>query len=378
MEPISVMIVDDSALMRNIIGRIVEETPNLKVETKAINGLFALKKLETASPDVIILDLEMPEMNGIEFLKKRKELGIEIPVIILSSIARQGAQITMEALSLGASDFILKPSGGQGENISAVAEQLRGLIFAYGGRYHELKKLGQVEQKRQHFQTGIVINEVRTSAEAPKVSPVRLSPIKTYHDLQAILIGVSTGGPNALRKVFAELSPNIKLPILVVQHMPPGFTTEFARSLDRLSPLEVKEAEDGDMVRSGRILIAPGDYHLEVERKQLGVVAKINQKPLWNGHRPSVGMLYKSALSVWGEHLCAIIMTGMGKDGSEEIGEIRRAGGLTIGQDAASSVVYGMPRVAEELGNLEMLVPLEDMASLINEVGSTGSLSPRN
>ncbi len=376
MDPISVMIVDDSALMRNVIGRIVEDTPNLVVETKAINGLFALKKLETAHPDVIILDLEMPEMNGIEFLKKRRELNIEVPVIILSSIARQGAAITMEALSLGAADFILKPSGGPGEDITAIAEQLRGLIFAYGGRYKELKKLGRVEQQRIHYTTEIPTVEVAPQEPARVLPQVRLKPIKTYVDLQAIVIGISTGGPNALRQVFAGLKADIKLPILVVQHMPPGFTTEFARSLSRVCPLEVKEAQDGDLVRPGRILLAPGDYHLEVDRRPLGVVAHIHQSPLVNGHRPSVGVLYHSALKVWGEHLCAIIMTGMGKDGSDEIGEVRRAGGLTIGQDAESSVVYGMPRVAEEHGNLEMVVPLDNMAEVINQIGVHGGIHP--
>lgn len=378
MDPISVMIVDDSALMRNVIGKIVEETPNLVVETKAINGLFALKKLETAQPDVIILDLEMPEMNGIEFLRRRKELNIEVPVIILSSIARQGAAVTMEALSLGAADFILKPSGGPGEDITTVAEHLRGLIFAYGGRYKELKRQGKVDRNRVDFKTDLSALSGTVVTEAPKfqASPVRLKPVKTYRDLQVILIGISTGGPNALRQVFAELRSDIRLPILVVQHMPPGFTTEFARSLSRICRLEVKEAQDGDMVQPGRILLAPGDFHMEVERRPLGVVTRIHRGDLVNGHRPSVGVLYRSALRVWGEHICAIIMTGMGRDGSEEIGDIRRAGGLTVGQDAATSVVYGMPRVAEDLGNLEMIVPLDKISELINAVGTTGGLSP--
>lgn len=376
MDPISVMIVDDSALMRNVIGRIVEDTPNLIVETKAINGLFALKKLETAHPDVIVLDLEMPEMNGIEFLKKRQELHIDIPVIILSSIARQGAAITMEALSLGASDFILKPSGGPGEDITAIAEQLRGLIFAYGGRYKELKSLGRVDQQRVNYKTELPHVESVPQQPNKTLAPIRLKPIKTYKNLQAIVIGISTGGPNALRQVFADLKPELQMPVIVVQHMPPGFTTEFARSLSRVCPIEVKEAQDGDLVRPGRILLAPGDYHLEVERRALGVAAHIHQQPLFNGHRPSVGVLFRSALKVWGEHLCAIIMTGMGKDGSEEIGEVRRAGGLTIGQDADSSVVYGMPRVAEEKGNLEMVVPLDKMAEVINQIGIHGGIEP--
>lgn len=376
MEPLSVMIVDDSALMRNVVGKIIEETPGLTVQTKAINGLFALKKLEMTHPDVIVLDLEMPEMNGIEFLKKRRELGIEIPVIILSSQARQGAAITMEALSLGACDFLLKPHEGTADELSKVADQLRGLIFAYGGRYRELKKkegglrplVSKVELPRPALQPAPPVEK--------RPSSVRLRPIKTYANLQAVVIGISTGGPQALRHVFSRLRKDFCMPVLVVQHMPPGFTAEFAKSLAKICALEVKEAAEGDLVRPGRVLIAPGDYHMVVERKPLGVMVSLQHTDLVNGHRPSVGVLFKSALKVWGEHLFAIIMTGMGRDGSEEIGEIRRAGGLTAAQDAETSVVWGMPRVAEEMGNVELLIPLDKIADVLNEVGERGEISP--
>lgn len=360
---LNVMIVDDSALMRNLIGRIIEGAGHV-VAAKAMNGVFALKKLETIKPDIIILDLEMPEMNGIEFLRKRKELKIDIPVIILSSIARKGAEVTMEALNLGASDFVTKPSGSVSEDIHLVGDQLLELISVYGGRGK-----GPGGQSL-HREPEVVL----PPREAPVLQPLparpsgqlpHLQPPRPHSGLQILAIGISTGGPNALRQVFQALPAQFPLPIVVVQHMPAGFTLEFARSLDRACALEVKEAEEGDLVRPGRILIAPGDHHIEVERKSLGTVVHLNQNPVVNGHRPSAGVLFKSVARAFGSSAFAVIMTGMGKDGSVEMGEIYRAGGLTIAQDEASSVVYGMPKVATDLGHAERVVSLDAMAATI-------------
>jgi len=190
--------------------------------------------------------------------------------------------------------------------------------------------------------------------------------LRPHSNLQVLAIGISTGGPNALRQVFAELDPDFPLPIVVVQHMPAGFTAEFSRSLDRTSPLEVKEAEEGDLIKQGRILIAPGDYHIEVERRSLAGIVHVTQGDQMNGHRPSAGMLFKSVAQQYGSSGFGVIMTGMGKDGSLELGEIYRAGGLTVAQDEASSIVFGMPKVAIEYGNAEKIVSLADMASTLN------------
>lgn len=363
---INVLIVDDSALMRNLIGRIVEAEPGLTVVAKAMNGMFALKKLEVSEVDVIILDLEMPEMNGIEFLKKRKELKIEIPVIILSSIARRGAEITMEALSLGASDFIKKPSGSVSEDIHLVGEQLVSLIRVFGGRR---KALGPAPV-RPEIAPSPQAHPAPTSFLPQPAKPLNLptGPLRPHSGLQLCVIGVSTGGPNALRQVFAALDADFPLPILVVQHMPAGFTAEFARSLDKYCPLEVKEAEEGDVVKKGRILIAPGDYHIEVEKRSLAAIVHLNQNEQLNGHRPSAGVLFKSVARQFGSSVLSVIMTGMGRDGAAEIGEIYRAGGLTLAQDEASSVVFGMPKVAIELGHIEKVVPLNEMAATLNKL----------
>ena len=363
---IQVLIVDDSALMRNLIGRIVEADPALEVVGKAMNGAFALKKLETLDVDVIILDLEMPEMNGIEFLKKRKELKIDIPVIILSSVARRGAEVTMEALALGASDFIKKPSGSVSEDIHVVGEHLVELIKAYAGR----RRTYPAAPKRQVEPVPISSAQPQTSYFPAPAKPLIIpsGALRAHSNLQLCVIGISTGGPNALRQVFAALDADFPLPVLVVQHMPAGFTAEFARSLDKSCPLEVKEAEEGDLVKRGRILIAPGDWHIEVEKKSLAAIVHINQNDQLNGHRPSAGVLFKSAAKQYGASVLAVIMTGMGRDGAAEIGEIYHAGGLTLAQDEASSVVFGMPKVAIELGNAEKVVSLNEMAATLNKL----------
>lgn len=367
-DSISVLIVDDSALMRNIISRMVEATPGLSVAERAMNGSFALQKIPRCTPDVIVLDLEMPEMNGIEFLRKRKELGIEIPVVILSSIARRGAEITMEALALGASDFIMKPTGSASEDVRTVQSQLTDMLFAYGAQYRTRRgKPVPKPTAGKPVSPGEARLEpvVKTSPERTQRSAEPPVQVRKPGPTELIAIGISTGGPNALREVFARLDEDLRQPIVVVQHMPPGFTTEFAKSLDRICPLEVKEAEDGDVLKPGRILIAPGDRHIEVERRSLAAVAHLSDAPPMNGHRPSADVLFASVAKEFGNRALAVIMTGMGRDGAKEIGTIFREGGLTLGQDEVSSIVYGMPKVAWELGHVMEQVPLSDMAARI-------------
>lgn len=385
-DPVEVLIVDDSALMRNLVSRIVESDPALTVVATAMNGRFALQKIETHHPDIIVLDLEMPEMNGIAFLQERRSRGIEIPVVILSSVAIKGAAITMEALNLGAVDFIMKPSGSVSEDIHLVGTQLIELLRHYGRDYRRRspgKPAPLLPPPAPRRETPVESRhepEPDDGKDIPRnyqfkpvrVDPVRLPPEKVTPSgapgpLEIIAIGISTGGPNALRKVFAELDPAIKVPILVVQHMPPGFTTEFAKSLDRICPLEVKEAAEGDLVKPGRILIAPGDYHIRVEKRSLASIIHLDQGGAVNGHRPSADVLFESVGSTYGNRAMGVIMTGMGRDGADKLGLIYRAGGVTLGQDEASSVVYGMPRVAWECGHVLKQVSLDDMAKTINE-----------
>lgn len=377
-DPISVLVVDDSALMRNLISRIVESTPGLTVADKAMNGLFALQKIPRCNPDVIVLDIEMPEMNGIEFLRERKRLGMDIPVVILSSIAKQGAQVTMEALSLGAADFVTKPSGSVSSDIHTVAAELGRLLLAYGTQYQRSK--GKVVQQlrfeapERMFEQMPEREPTTERKQVPERKPVHqeqkpaAKPAKSPANTEIIAIGISTGGPNALREVFAKIDPNLHQPIVVVQHMPAGFTEEFASSLDRICPLEVKEAAEGDLLKPGRILIAPGDWHITVEKKSLAGVVHVNQDPQENGHRPSADVLFRSVAREFGNRALAVIMTGMGKDGAKELGNIYREGGITLGQDELSCVVYGMPKVAWDMGHVMEQVSLAAMAERIGAI----------
>lgn len=377
MADISVLIVDDSALMRNLIGRIIENTDGLTIADKAMNGRFALQKLERCKPDIIILDLEMPEMGGLEFLQERKRLGIDIPVIVLSSITISGAHVTMECLTAGASDFVTKPNGSSSLNIQDVAEELTEKIFAYGKKYQLKKYRGEHKEIPQGLQNQYSVNidkykqqrraehKIKSSVSAQPRQHIQ--PLREHGAINLIAIGISTGGPNALRHVFAHLSGDIQQPMLVVQHMPPGFTLEFANSLNKICPLEVKEASDGDILKQGRILIAPGGKHILLERKSLATVVRTTETAPENGHRPSVDVLFRSVAELYQNNSLAVIMTGMGKDGAQGICEIYRQGSITLGQDESSSIVYGMPRVAYEMGGITEQVSLENMAETINK-----------
>lgn len=401
MEAISVLIVDDSALMRSLIGKIVEATPGLRIADKAMNGRFALQKIARSKPDVIVLDIEMPEMNGIEFLRERKKLGIDIPVIILSSIAKEGAKVTMECLDLGASDFVTKPSGSESADLHTVASQLVELLAGYGNQY-QLKKIagtarripeellkayesrmadiepsqygsageGRQEPSLSQHTVASLSADRRAPSRSAASEPIRKpEPVRKPGNIEIIAIGISTGGPNALREVFARLDPALPQPIVVVQHMPPGFTEEFANSLNRICPLEVREAHEGDLVKPGRILIAPGDKHLEIERRSLGTIAHLSDAPPQNGHRPSADVLFASVRKEFQNRALGIIMTGMGKDGAAQLAELYREGSRTIGQDEETSIVYGMPRVAYELGGVMEQISLANMAATINRYG---------
>ncbi|MDR3356542.1 MAG: chemotaxis response regulator protein-glutamate methylesterase [Spirochaetaceae bacterium] len=383
-DDISVLVVDDSALMRNLISKMIEATDGLSVADTAMNGKFALEKIARLDPDVIVLDLEMPEMNGIEFLRERKNRGIRIPVIILSSIAEKGAAVTMEALALGASDFVQKPSGSISVDIATVKDRVSELLLAYGGRYRRFNKKTPASDaatvtkppSRTPAASGAasissLVSGMGISVGAPAQ---KITPIRSTGKIEVVAIGISTGGPEALRVVFSKLDPDLKVPILVVQHMPPGFTREFAISLNKVCPLDVKEAEEGDEVIPGRILIAQGDKHLEVVRDGIRVVVNLSKSPQVSGHRPSADVLFASIAVVYTNHALGVIMTGMGKDGANQLGNIYREGGLTIGQDESSAVVYGMPRVAYELGHVMEQVALENMGKRISTIARTSRL----
>jgi two-component system chemotaxis response regulator CheB len=363
---VSVLVVDDSALMRNLVSRIFESAPGFRVAGTAMNGAFALKKIEQARPDLIILDLEMPEMNGIEFLRERQKRGLDVPVIILSSVAEKGARITMEALSLGASDFVLKPGGvTTSQDLKDTAGELLELGRVYGMRAQGVPWTEAATTPRAPQREAEARAEVR---EVPPKGPERVTPLRAPGPVEVVAIGVSTGGPNALREVLPRLDPALPAPVLIVQHMPAGFTVEFAESLDKVCPLDVREAKDGDVVKPGRILVAPGNAHMTVEARPLARIVRLSDDPPVSGHRPSADVLFGSVARVYTNRCLAVIMTGMGRDGAAEIGSIYREGGITIAQDERSCIVYGMPRAAVEAGVIQHVVALPQMAETINRL----------
>jgi two-component system chemotaxis response regulator CheB len=382
-EPISVLIVDDSALMRNMLTKIISSDKALNVVGTAMNGRFATQKIPTLKPEVIVTDLEMPEMNGIEFLKWREEEKINIPVIVLSSHAKEGAGVTMEALDHGAADFITKPQGTGQDELKTIGTHLISLLKVFGENYRRQTGLISVPQEKNLQNEPESNNKQKQEIKPKPTVQVSYQPLDSDKaavkegilDMsglkgtpEIIALGISTGGPNALRQVFAQISPAMRLPIVVVQHMPVGFTREFANSLNKISPLEVKEAQEGDLLKAGRILIAPGDRHVEVEKRKLASIIHLSDAPPQNGHKPSAGVLFESVAQSFGENCIAIIMTGMGRDGASEIGKIFKRGGMTIAQDENSSVVFGMPRVAIENKNIREVVSLENMARKINQL----------
>ena len=397
MDDISVMICDDSALMRNLIGRIVDETTGMTVCGKAENGQDLIEKLKTVKPDVILLDIEMPVMTGLQFLRKRQELHLDVPVIILSSVATEGAAVTIECLELGASDFITKPGSSVTLKIGDVTNEIIEYIASYGGAYaimhgkqipepefftHQIK-LKEAERfviKKKGEETAKAVSITKADVVPstwfqPKVKePVVIKPEREGGKIEIIAIGISTGGPNALRDVFKAIDPNIKQPILVVQHMPAGFTAEFANSLNNICPLDVTEAKDGEPILGGHVYIAPGSYHMFVEHKPLGNFIKLSQDEPRNGHRPSCDVLFESVANIYKNHALGVIMTGMGRDGAVQITEMRKKGAWTLGQNKDSSIVYGMPKVAFEMGGVQKQVALADMANEISTLAKEHQL----
>ena len=393
MDKISVLICDDSALMRNLIGRIIADYEGFEVAGKAENGQDLLDKIPVLKPDVILLDIEMPVMNGVQFLEKRRQLHIDIPVIILSSIATEGAAVTMKCLELGASDFITKPGGSSVSlKITDVSTDIIEYVSCYGGSYaamhgkhvpspdyfsHIIKlkaaakfvaqKKGEDAAKLATISSTEFVPPASWSAPRNK-EPAVITPEREGGRIEIIAIGISTGGPNALRDMLAKIDPELKQPILIVQHMPAGFTAEFAQSLNNICPLEVSEAKDGEPVLNGHVYIAPGNFHMTVERRAIGAIIRLNQEDLRNGHRPSADALFESVAQYYQNKALGVIMTGMGRDGAAQLAEMRKKGAWTLGQDSASSIVYGMPKVAWEMGGVQKQVSLDKLAGEISRI----------
>ncbi len=341
-DAVRVLVIDDSALMRKLIRQILETDPSIHVVGTAMDGEFGLKKIEELRPQVITLDLEMPRMDGMETLRQIMR-RYKLPVIVVSAHTTSGASATFKALALGAFDFVAKPRDAASAHMADIAAELIGKIKVAAKSHSPVVTPA--------FQPPRVLKPGTTK---PRVAPTKL-----------VAIGISTGGPNALQYLLAQLPADFPGAITVVQHMPEGFTEMFAHRLDESCAIDVKEAQSGDMLLAGRVLICPGNRHLRVKRMALGDMVVIGDDPRVNGHRPSVDVLFRSVAQEFGGNAVGIIMTGMGEDGAEGLGAMKEGGAMTIAQDEHSCVVYGMPKVAIEKGYAQRVISLELMANTI-------------
>ncbi|MBP2642441.1 MAG: response regulator receiver modulated CheB methylesterase [Firmicutes bacterium] len=340
---VKVLIVDDSAFMRKILSDLFSSEPDFTVVDIARNGQEAIDKVRRLKPDVITMDVEMPVLDGISALEIIMKEN-PTPVVMVSSQTRDGADATIRALEKGAVDFVAKSAGA----ISSI-ETIKTEIIA------KCRAASKVDVN--HLKEYVTIK--------PLVKDYQPLKAFSYVGDQIVAIGTSTGGPRALQELLTRLPGNLPCGVVIVQHMPPGFTKSLANRLDSLCDLSIKEAEHNDVIRPGTVLIAPGDYHMTVEREGPKTLVKLNQSPPIGAHRPSVNPLFETVANVYGARATGVILTGMGQDGAKGIQQIKQRGGYTIAEDKSTTVVFGMPKAAIELGVIDKVVPLPDIASEI-------------
>jgi len=349
MAPISVLVVDDSVVVRRLVSDVLTEDPGIEVVGTASNGKIALAKIPQLNPDLITLDIEMPEMDGLETLVELRKLYPKLPVIMFSTLTERGATATLDALERGASDYVTKPA-----NVGSVAASMQAVR---ADLIPKIKSL--VVGRHTPAPTSLPPAPLRAAT-----TPHTLS--SHSHRVDVVVIGVSTGGPDALSTVIPQLPGDLPVPVVIVQHMPPIFTAMFAKRLDTKSALHVTEAKPGDRVVAGGVLVAPGDYHLRVRSDGHGVVAATDQGTPENYCRPAVDVLFRSAVDVYGANILAVVLTGMGSDGARGAARIVEAGGSVIAQDERTSVVWGMPGAVVHAGLASEVLPLASVAGAIH------------
>ncbi|WP_134700393.1 chemotaxis response regulator protein-glutamate methylesterase [Ammoniphilus sp. YIM 78166] len=359
MRKIRVLVVDDSAFMRKMISDILSQDPEIEVIDRARNGLEATEKVKALLPDVVTMDVEMPVMDGLaalEYLMKHHA----VPVVMLSSLTQEGAAATMKALELGAVDFIRKPSGSISLDIHKVQDQIISKVKA--ASMAKVNRQPLPLRSNEQILEPMKFDNFRNKATFP-ISQSELSNI--------ILIGTSTGGPKALQIVLSSLPKDLPAAVLVVQHMPPGFTKSLSQRLDSLSSLHVVEAEDGMEIKKGTVYIAPGDYHMTVKKKGSGTLhVALNQEEPRAGHRPSVDSLFESVAAMSMPTTYAVIMTGMGSDGTKGLQALKATGKCqeAVAEDETTCVVFGMPKSAIASGNVDTVLPLSKIGAYLTKV----------
>jgi two-component system, chemotaxis family, protein-glutamate methylesterase/glutaminase len=338
-KPVRVLIVDDSALMRQLLSTLLAADPEIEVVGTAPDPHVARERIKALNPDVVTLDVEMPHMDGVTFLRKIMTLR-PMPVVMISTLTQSGAEVTLEALEVGAVDFVAKPSHDIANGMAALAGELQ----------EKVKAAARTRLRTRHQAT-------------PAAAPARRPRIGRATG-KVVLIGASTGGVEALKTLLTGLPADCP-PILITQHMPARFTTAFANRLNKECEMTVSEARHSDEVQAGHVYIAPGSHHLELARMGNHFICSLSDAPPVSGHRPSVDVLFRSAARTVGAAGIGVILTGMGKDGAEGMLELRSAGAMTLGQDEESSLIYGMPRAAFERGAVVRQHPLSHMADAI-------------
>lgn len=341
---IKVLVVDDSVFMRKLLSDLFAGEADFSVVDTARNGQEALDKIKRLKPDVVTMDVEMPVMDGITALEKvMKECPT--PVVMVSSLTHAGAVATLRALELGAVDFVAKTAGPI-SNITAIRSEILNKC--------RTAVKANVSQLLRAQTTGTVPVQAKTYLTASSPGDERI-----------VAIGTSTGGPRALQEIITKLPGNIPCGVVIVQHMPPGFTKSLAERLNSLSSVTVKEAEHNDVIRPGLVLIAPGDYHMLIERENARTVVKLNQQPPIGGHRPAVDPMMESVARIFGSKAVGVILTGMGHDGAKGMQAIKRQNGHTIAEDQSTAVVFGMPKSAIEMGVIDKIAPITGITAEI-------------
>jgi len=372
MAELRLLVVDDSTMYRQALKGIVETIPGVKCIGQACDGKEAIEKIVSEKPDVVTLDMEMPVMSGMDVIKAVTAKHLSTQLIIVSACSQSGAKVAINALKLGAYDFITKPNrlagGGAKEDIrQQLIEKLEAL---HGGTNKGIKRPAEAIDTTKNSRRPITIGKSPTTAKKlvePKfVTP--LSPSSRRLAPKAIAMGCSTGGPKALLKLFSGLNYELDVPIFIVQHMPPMFTQTLAKSIDEIGTVSVKEAEDGDKPLPNHAYIAPGGRQMKLIRGDGGVEIKITDDAPENFCKPSVDYFFNSVAEIYEARALGVILSGMGSDGSEGLKKMKRHGVTVLGQDEESCVVYGMPRVAQEAGLVDKQVSIEDMASAIEDV----------
>jgi two-component system chemotaxis response regulator CheB len=338
--PIRVLVVDDSVVIRRIVTDLLAADPGIEVAGVAQNGRIALTKVAELKPDIVTMDIEMPEMNGIQAVRELRRSNPRLPIIMFSTLTERGGSATLEALASGASDYVTKPS-----NTGSIAQSQQNI------REQLIPKIKALAGTRRLCAAGM-------PARIP--SPVARRP--RTQGFAVLAIGSSTGGPDALATVLPALPADLGVPVVIVQHMPPLFTRLLAQRLDAACRLRVSEAEPGDRVVPGRILIAPGGCHMEVVRKGTDLQVRLTQDPPENFCRPAVDVLFRSVAAAYGERSLAVVLTGMGRDGEKGATVLRTAGGEVVAQDEATSVVWGMPGAVAMAGLADRVLPLDRVA----------------